>query len=133
MIEQSKHFGEHITIDGYSGDQTLLNDKALVLKVLTELPEKLGMKTLSNPEVYLAPENDIKDPGGWSGFVVVAESHISIHTFPKRGFISADVYTCKNGMDVAIVVEYFKETFKLGDIETQFILRGTRYPEGNIY
>ncbi len=122
------HFGEHITIDGYQGSEALLDSKELVLKVLNELPEKLDMKRLSKPEVYFAEGNDTKDPGGWTGFVVIEESHISIHTFPQKGFVSADVYTCKNGMDLEFIKNYFVETFDLKDLETNFIKRGTRYP-----
>ena len=127
------HFGEHLTIDGYGGDKGKLNDENLVKLCLQELPEKLGMKILGGPVVYLAEGNDVKDPGGWSGFVVIMESHISIHTFPDRGFVSIDVYTCKNGLDIDFVLNYFKEKFDLKDIETNFIKRGTRYPAGNVY
>lgn len=125
-------FGEHITIDGYGGDPKILDNKAIVSSVLSDLPNKLGMKTLSEPMVISAPDNEIKDPGGWSGFVIVAESHIAIHTFPKRRFVSADVYTCRNGTDVEKIVAYFIETFKLSDVETHFIKRGTRYPVENL-
>ena len=62
------HFGEHVMIDGYSGNYEKLNDKELVLNCLNDLPEKLGMHKLAEPEVYFAPANDKKDPGGWSGF-----------------------------------------------------------------
>lgn len=123
------HFGEHVTIDGYSSDYEKLNDKELVLSCLNDLPEKLDMHKLSDPVIYSAPENGKKDPGGWSGFVVIAESHISIHTFPGRGFISADVYTCKNGMDCEFIFDYFKEKFDLKDIEHNFIKRGTKYSD----
>jgi|SRR3989344_8701627 len=121
------NFGEHITIDGYKGNYKKLNDKELVLKCLSELPEKLGMKKLSSPEIYFAKGNDLKDHGGWSGFVVIEESHISIHTFPTSGFVSADVYTCKNGMDVELIKEYFIKSFDLKDLEVNFIKRGTRF------
>lgn len=123
------HFGEHLMIDGYGGSYDKLNDKALVLHCLSELPQKLEMKNLSDPVVYFADANDKKDPGGWSGFVVIAESHISIHTFPAKGFVSADVYTCKNGMDKDLIINYFKEKFELKDIEQNFIKRGTKYQE----
>ncbi len=126
------HFGEHVTLDGYGGNEEALNDKDLVLPCLHDLPTELGMKRLSEPEIYFAPGNDLKDPGGWSGFVVIEESHISIHTFPKRGFVSADVYTCKNGMDVEPIENFFRNKFSLADIETNFIKRGTRYPVENI-
>lgn len=125
-------FGEHITIDGYGGDPKLLNDKKIVSFVLSDLAKKLDMHTLSQPLVIQAPDNAIKDPGGWSGFVIIAESHIALHTFPKRRFVSADVYTCRNGLNPQIIIDYFTETFKLTDVETNFIKRGTRYPIENL-
>lgn len=118
-------------LDGYGGDKDKLDDRELVLKCLSELPQELGMKPLSTPEVFLAEDNEIKDPGGWSGFVVIMESHISIHTFPNRGFVSIDVYTCKNGLDVEFVSSYFQKIFELKELETNFIKRGTRYPSKN--
>jgi len=126
------NFGEHLTIDGYGGDKEKLNDKDLVALCLNELPRLLGMKALSKPEVYFAEGNNLKDPGGWSGFVIIEESHISIHTFPGRRFISADVYTCKNGLDTKMIVDFFTRTFMLNDVETHLIKRGTKYPAHNI-
>ncbi len=126
------NFGEHLTIDGYGGDPEKLNNRELVLSVFHELPDSLGMNKLAEPQVYFAPDTFGKDPGGWSGFVVVAESHISIHTFPARRFLSADVYSCKNGMEPAIIESYFREKFALHEIETNFIKRGTKYPICNI-
>lgn len=123
------HFGEHIMIDGYGGSYEKLNNKELVLECLNELPEKLEMHKLAEPSVYYAPENNKKDPGGWSGFVVIAESHISIHTFPANGFLSTDVYSCKNGMDSEFILNYFKEKFELKEMEHNFIKRGTKYGE----
>lgn len=126
------HFGEHLTIDGYGGNKELLNDKNIVYSCLVDLLDELGMKKLTEPVVVEAPDNGIKDPGGWSGFVIIAESHISVHTFPKRGFISADVYTCRNGLDVEAVKSYFTRVFELKELETNFIKRGMKYPAENI-
>ena len=126
------HFGEHVTLDGYNGDYELLNSKDAVLAALQELPGELGMHILGGPVVYFAPGNDSKDPGGWSGFVVIEESHISMHTFPARGFISADVYTCQNGLDVEKIKKAFRDRFKIEDEEVNFIRRSTRYPVENL-
>ena len=126
------HFGEHLMIDGYGGDKQRLNDESLVIQSLSELPQKMGMRILGKPQVYLAPENDMKDPGGWSGVAVIMESHISVHTFPERRFVSIDVYTCRNGLDVEFISNYFKTLFDLKDLETNFVKRGTRYPEANL-
>jgi len=126
------HFGEHITIDGYGGDPKRLDSEEAVLSCLSEMCDVLKMRALTKPMVVRAPDNHIKDPGGWSGFVIIAESHISIHTFPKRRFLSADVYTCQNGIDSDFIVSYFKKKFKLKDVEKHFIKRGTHYPSKNL-
>jgi S-adenosylmethionine decarboxylase len=126
---QFEHFGEHITIDGYFGDASLLNDRENVRASIDELPVELGMKKLSSPEVYFAKGNNIKDPGGWSGFVVIEESHISVHTFPAVGFVSIDVYTCRNGLDQNQIIKYFERRFDLKDVEVNFIKRGLKFPD----
>lgn len=127
-----QHFGEHLTLDGYGGDAERLDSKEVVLNCLKELPDMLDMHILAGPEVYFAPGNNKKDPGGWSGFVVIAESHISIHTFPARGFVSIDVYTCKNGLAIDHIVNYFVKQFDLKDTEMNFVERGKKYPGENL-
>ena len=124
-----KHFGEHLMIDGYGGSFETLNDKDRVLRCLNDLTETLGMKKLSEPQVYIAAGNGKKDPGGWSGFVVIFESHISIHTFPEKGFLSADVYTCRNGMETELILKFFEDAFDLKEGEQNFVRRGLKYPE----
>ena len=126
------NFGEHLMLDGYGSDYDKLNTEELVRKALTELPERIKMTRLSEPYVFEAADNQIKDPGGWSGIVVIAESHISVHTFPARKFVSIDVYTCRNGLDKEFIKNYFKELFELKDIEENFVKRGTRYPVKNV-
>ncbi len=126
------HFGEHLTLDGYRGNHDKLNSKEVVESALRELPGELGMHILGGPVVYFAAGNDIKDPGGWSGFVVIEESHISMHTFPARGFISADVYTCQNGLDQEKIIAFFRDRFEIKDEEVNFVIRGKKYPAENI-
>lgn len=127
MENEQSHFGEHLMLDGYGGSYKKLNSKDLVSSILYDLPTKLGMKLLSEPVVYFAEPNHIKDPGGWSGVVVIAESHLSIHTFPEKGFVTADVYTCKNGMDNEYIIKYLTDAFELKDTEINFVKRGLRY------
>jgi S-adenosylmethionine decarboxylase len=126
------HFGEHITIDGYGGNERLLGNKKIVYSALKDLCKDLGMHPLTRPVIAHAPDNHIKDPGGWSAFMMIVESHISIHTFPKRRFVSADIYTCQNGLDKNFVVEFFKKKFELEDTEVNFLKRGLKYPKENL-
>ncbi len=125
-------FGLHLTLDGYGGNSEKLNDPELVKRVLDELPGKIGMEKISEPIVLKAEPRNVKDGGGYSGFVVIAESHISVHTFPKRKFVTADVYTCRDELDKDFTVEYFKNVFELEDMEINFFKRGTRFPKNDL-
>lgn len=127
---KTANFGLHLTIDGYECDEKKLGDMQFVYRVLDELPEWLGMHKLVPPYVVRAGANDKKDPGGYSGFVMIQESHISAHTFPKRRFVSIDVYSCTN-FDHKKTLAYLKKAFKIGECETNLIVRGTRYPLEN--
>jgi S-adenosylmethionine decarboxylase len=127
-VEETMNFGLHLTIDGYGGNPDKLNDGNLVKKILSELPEKVNMHKIFGPEVLECPEYNPKDSGGFSGFVMIAESHISCHTFPWRKFVSIDVYTCSKSLEKDFIVDYFMDAFELKDVEINFIKRGTRFP-----
>jgi S-adenosylmethionine decarboxylase len=126
-------FGVHLTLDGYGGCPQLLANRDHVLACLDALPEQLGMHKLAEPFLIELGHHSPKDPGGVTGFVIIAESHISIHTFPLRGFVSADVYTCQNSLDTQEICRYFADAFALRDLEVNLVRRGTRYPQHNIY
>lgn len=127
------NFGEHLMIDGYGGAFEALNDRNRVHTCLEDLVKKCEMNKLSDAHVFYAKGNNDKDSGGWSGYIIIQESHISIHTFPRRGFLSADVYTCKNGMDRDLIISFLKEVFELKETEVHFVKRGTLYPKRDIY
>lgn len=122
-------FGVHLTLDGYGGDPEKLNDPELVRKILDELPSKLGMEKMTEPIVHFAEPRNMKDSGGYSGFVMIVESHISIHTFPKKKFVSVDAYTCRDEMNKKAVVRYFSEAFDLKETEVRFFKRGLKFPK----
>jgi len=125
-------FGVHFTLDGYGGNPDKLNDPELVERILNELPEKMGMEKLTEPVVKYAEPRNFKDSGGYSGFVMIVESHISIHTFPKKKFVSIDAYTCKNDMDKETIEKYFRDVFELEDTEIQFFKRGLKFPVNDL-
>lgn len=103
--------GLHLMLDCFKCDSTILADKGKIYSFLDALPQKIGMKKLQNPTIVEYAGNDSWDRGGITGFVLIAESHISIHTFPHNGLLTADVYSCK-GFDSKEVVSFFREFFK---------------------
>lgn len=60
---------------------------------------------------------------GVSGVTILAESHISIHTWPERGYAAIDVFMCGD-CDPTLTLPVLQEAFAPGRIDTQLIRRG---------
>jgi S-adenosylmethionine decarboxylase len=118
----------HLTLDGYGGEPARLADRELVNAWLDELPATLGMCKLTAPHLVEVGPRNPKDSGGITGFILIAQSHISVHTFPRRQFLCADVFTCQDDLDDQQIRHSLITTFGLAEVETHFIPRGTRYP-----
>ena len=128
-------FGSHLIFDAYGCDFDSLNNKQLCENVLNNLVKLGDMKKLNDPFIIEASGNETlggKDPGGYSGFVIIRESHVSIHTFAKRGYVTIDIYSCRE-FDAQESIDYLVNTFKPADYDVIKLDRGLKYPSENIY
>jgi S-adenosylmethionine decarboxylase len=120
-------FGPHLMLDGYGCDKKKLQDLNLIYRILDELPSRIGMTKIMPPYVFkysgLRPED-----WGISGFVLIAESHISIHTFPEKNFVSVDIFSCK-AFDLEFAGDYLKDAFRMEKVECNVLDRGTEFPK----
>jgi len=115
----------HLVIDGYGGNIDKMWDLDLVRDFLYDYPESLGMTRITEPNVlrYDAPKSE---DSGVSGFVIIAESHISIHTFPRKDYINIDIFSCRS-FDHEQALEDVKETFGLTEVKTWLLQRGLEW------
>lgn len=109
--------GYHYMINAYHCNDNI-KDKEVIRRMLIELPEIIDMNRLSEPFIT---DLDVKNPGV-SGFVVIAESHIAIHTFNKNNILWLDVFSCKPFSE-QIILNYIKSCFSPKLIKPLFIKR----------
>ncbi len=121
-------YGLHLTLDGYGCDKAKLSDLNLIFQVLDKLPAAIGMKKIITP--YVIPYDGAEKPEDWgiSGFVMIAESHISIHTYPEKDYITADVYSC-NHFDSDKAVAFLVKAFGIREVNRNEVLRGLKFPK----
>jgi len=112
----------HLIIDGYTSDQKILQDTEFLYQLLDSYPSQIGMTKISQPFVtgYVGPR---PEEWGVSGFVVIAESHISVHTFVERSYVNIDVFSCGD-FDAQKVVEDLKNRFRLTRFRSYLVNRG---------
>ena len=112
----------HLIVDGYGGDAKKLQDMDQTYKLLDGYPSEIGMTKISPPYVFRYVGTKPED-WGVSGFVLIAESHISIHTFPERGYVNVDIFSCKL-FDAQKAVAYIKNHFGLTEAKSAVLKRG---------
>lgn len=70
-------------------------------------------------------------PYGVSGMVVIAESHVAIHTWPEYNYAAVDIFTCGDTIDPWIIQEYLKEAFQSQNVSSMEMKRGLfKVPQG---
>jgi S-adenosylmethionine decarboxylase len=83
------------------------------------------MTPITEPQVLKYTGDNVED-AGVSGFVIIAESHISIHTFPYRQYVNIDIFSCKSFDDQRALAEA-KQLFDLTDVKTWLLDRGLEW------
>ena len=115
----------HLVLDGYGGVPDKLKDEDLVYRFLDDYPSEIDMTKISPPHVYRY-EGQKPDDWGISGFVLIAESHISVHTFPERGYLNVDIFSCKP-FDAGASVDYVKTLFSVPEVQVLTLDRGLEF------
>ncbi|MEB3207016.1 MAG: S-adenosylmethionine decarboxylase [Vampirovibrionales bacterium] len=130
LREPELGFGPHLMLDCRQCDISKISDLQHVFTVLDQLPELIGMTKITAPYVFnysgLIPEDR-----GITGTVIIAESHITFHSFIEKDYFFFDIFSCKP-FNVERVVEYIVSAFGVRSFERADVARGRFFPRGNI-
>ena len=118
-------FGSHLMVDCFECAPEKLTDSAAITAVLDEFPAKIGMTKISPPYVFRCDE---KVKGGLSGVVLIAESHITIHTFPDQSQAFIDIFSCRD-FNMSFAVEYLTNFFEAKRHSVKVPVQKMAFPE----
>lgn len=106
------HALTHITEASFAS----LNDSENLIRSFNEIVSGFNLCAVSPPIVHQF------EPYGLTGFILLAESHISIHTWPELGQAAIDVFTCGDRCSMSIADKF---AISVGAIKhnTQIITR----------
>ncbi len=120
-------FGLHVTIDASNCNKRKLSSVPLVYDILNNLPERIGMTKMTLPYVVKWLDKFSKGTPGISGFVMIAESHISIHTFPDQDYVFMDIFSCRD-FDAETAINYLVNAFEAAKHQKNILKRGYNFP-----
>lgn len=116
----------HVMLDLYGCNPDLLANETLLREVLEEYPNRINMVKVGPAELrYIKTSSPLDD--GYSGFVIIATSHVSLHAWAPYQMLNIDVFSCEE-FSVEDVVAFACETFQTNDVEVHTVRRATRSP-----
>jgi S-adenosylmethionine decarboxylase len=110
-------YGRHIVVDAWGVDFALLNN----IDFLREIMKDAGEKCLAT---VLSVAYEQFEPYGGTVVIVLSESHLSIHTYPEKGFAAIDCYTCGKKTDPNKGINYLIDMLKPKHTNTKTLIRG---------
>lgn len=109
--------GRQILVEFYDCDSDKIND--------VEFIESSFLAATKASKATVISHNFHKfSPYGVSGVVVIAESHVSIHSWPEYNYAAVDIFTCGDTIDPWVIQEYLKEAFNSKNISSMEMKRG---------
>ncbi len=96
--------GRHLLVEFHDCDPNILNNVSLIEKLMTDAALKAKATIVQKNFHHFSPY-------GVSGVVVIAESHLAIHTWPEYGYAAVDLFTCGDNVDPLVAYEHLKEHF----------------------
>lgn len=109
--------GNHVLLDLWDVDPDLLDDLEGLRTLLADCARRGGATVVEERFHRFAPQ-------GVSGVVVLAESHVAVHTWPESGFAALDVFTCGEPEMAERIADHLVTTLEPGREERQRVLRG---------
>ena len=120
-------FGPHLLLEAYGSPKEKLSDIGKISEFLDIFPEKLQMTKIMPPYVFKYDGGAVKEDWGISGVVLIAESHIALHTFPEKEFFTLDIFSCKD-FDVRQAVDFISDILDPVHFDETVLSRGREFP-----
>ncbi|WP_010270908.1 adenosylmethionine decarboxylase [Paenibacillus senegalensis] len=110
-------FGRHVAVDTWGVDFELLNNADWLQAQMIEAAEVCGATVLSVQSQQFEPQ-------GATVLLLLSESHLSIHTYPEKGFAALDCYTCGETVDPQLAIDHMISVLRPERAYAKKLVRG---------
>ncbi len=115
--------GTHTLVDFYGCDPARLNDAVTLRALMIEAARQVGATIIGDTFHSFSPQ-------GVTGVVILAESHLAVHTWPERGYAALDLFTCGQKMTMDSCLPFLHEGLGSARHTSTTITRGARVAGG---
>lgn len=112
-----RSLGHQIVAEFYACDKGLLNDVDYISDAMMEAARRAGATIVTHTFHHFSPH-------GVSGAVIIAESHLAIHTWPEYGYAAVDLFTCGDSVSAETAFTHLRESLHAKHVSTIELHRG---------
>jgi len=112
-----RSLGHQIIAEFYDCNRDSLNDVNFIRAAMVAAAEQAGATIVTETFHHFSPH-------GVSGAVIIAESHLSIHTWPEYGYAAIDLFTCGDTVSSETAFNHLRETLESSQVSTMEMHRG---------
>ncbi|MBI2603087.1 MAG: adenosylmethionine decarboxylase [Deltaproteobacteria bacterium] len=109
--------GKHFLLDFFGCDPDIINNATLLREILLEAARRGKASIITDVFHRFSPH-------GVSGVIVIAESHIAVHTWPEHESACVDMFTCSEKMKPEVIESFLKDTLRAKEVMRHEIQRG---------
>ncbi len=123
MPEGPITLGHHWIADLHGCPSALLDDRELIRRRLRETTERFGLTLLDVVSNKFEPQ-------GVTAIGLLAESHLSIHTWPEYGYAAVDIFTCGSDQTLKAACRFIAESLQAKESTVVRLQRGVLTSDG---
>ncbi len=117
--------GKHLLLELRDCNREVLDDLSFLQNTLVSTAQEAGATVVGKHFHRFAPQ-------GVSGAVLIAESHLSLHTWPEYGYAAVDIFTCGENIDPWAIHDHLKEVFLSKNTSSMELKRGVFKMKGKL-
>ena len=114
---ETKALGRQLMVEFYNCNPNILDDVEGVTRAMLDAAIASGATIVEQTFHHFSPH-------GVSGVVVIAESHLAIHTWPEYGYAAVDLFTCGEDVDPYKGFEHLKRVLQSKNVSISEMKRG---------
>lgn len=121
LVQNPRPDGYHLMMELYGCDQEKINSRRYLQNLVKAAVKEAGLTNLGSRLHQF-------QPCGVTGFILLAQSHISFHTWPEFGYLVLDIFTCGDQNQADQLATHILGNLQPARVNTQVVRKGYQYP-----
>ncbi|MCL6621046.1 MAG: adenosylmethionine decarboxylase [Syntrophobacterales bacterium] len=122
LVQNPRPDGYHIMLELFGCDPEKINSRKYLHNLVKSAVKAAGLTNLGSRFHQFQPH-------GVTGFTLLAQSHISFHTWPEFGYLVLDIFTCGDQEQADMLANHFLRRLKPQYVDQQVVRKGFQYPK----